>query len=249
MTNTLITTALLAVLTLSGTAQAENAPAPPDTSEIAAQLQGMYPKTRFSGVRRSPVAGLYEVTMGDNVAYTDVQGRYFIFGHLYDMKEQLDLTAQTSVAAKRVAFPSSFLNNAIKVVKGDGSRVVAVFSDPDCPYCRRLEGELAKLDNITVYTFLFPLESQHPESKSKSIAVWCAADRQSAWRQAIQTDTIPRLAACANPINDNLVLGSALGVFGTPTLIAMDGRVLPGAASADRIDQWLNAGRSTAVLP
>jgi thiol:disulfide interchange protein DsbC len=228
---------VLAALTLNAYAQQQN-DAPQD---IAAKFKAQYPNTNFSQIRKAPVAGLYEVVMGDNVAYTDEAGRFFIFGHLFDMKEQVDITAQRKLDAKKSEFPSQFLANAIKTVKGDGSRVVAVFSDPDCPYCKKMEAELARLDNLTVYTFLYPLESIHPEAKTKSVSIWCSSDRQKAWAQAVLTGTVSKLVACNNPVNDNLVLGSRLGVVGTPTLIAVDGRVLPGAVPAEKLDQWLNA--------
>ena len=220
----------------AGRDEAEAAP------QIAEKFSAMYPNTRFTGVVKAKVAGLYEVRMGENVAYTDESGRYFIFGRLFDMKEQVDLTAQRTAPVKKVEFPSQFLNNAIKTVKGDGSRVVAVFSDPDCPYCKKLEGELARMDNVTVYTFLFPLESLHPEAKTKSISIWCSPNREQAWTQAVLTGHVSKLKACNNPVSDNLVLGARLGVTGTPTLIASDGRILPGAVPAERLDQWLNAG-------
>lgn len=251
MIKTIATISVLAALALGAQARASEVAAGEQelSGKVAEKFKAMYPNTRFTGVRRAPVAGLYEISMGDNVAYADEQGRYFIFGHLFDMQQQFDLTAQRSTGGKKVEFPSMFLNNAIKTVKGNGNRVVAIFSDPDCPYCKRLEGELAKLDNVTIYTFLFPLESIHPEAKARSIAVWCAADQRSAWSQAVLTGSVSSLVACNNPINDNLVLGTALGIVGTPTLIAMDGRVLPGAAPAERIDQWLNAGIPARAAP
>ena len=243
-----LTAAAMAAMTLTAVAQAlPQAQQDEAAIQIAEKFKGMYPNTRFTDVRKAKVAGLYEVVMGDNVAYTDDSGRYFIFGHLFDMKEQVDLTAQRRVDSRKVEFPSQFLGNAIKTVKGDGSRVVAVFSDPDCPYCKKLEGELARLDNVTIYTFLYPLEQIHPEAKTKSIAVWCAADRQQAWSQTVLTGSAPKLVACNNPVNDNLVLGSRLGVTGTPTLIALDGRLLPGAVPAEKLDQWLNATKTAAA--
>ncbi len=213
-----------------------------ELERVAAQFRAQYPATRFTSVKKSEIAGLYEVVMGDSVAYTDAGGRFFVFGHLFDMQAQIDLTAQRKSEGRRVEFPAEALANAIKTVKGDGSRAFAVFSDPDCGYCKKLEGELAQLDNVTIYTFLFPLDSIHPEAKTKAVAVWCAADRQAAWTRAVLTGTVEKLVACNNPVNDNLVLGTKLGVTGTPTLIAADGRVMPGAAPAARIDQWLNAG-------
>lgn len=228
-----LSVALLAAFATAAIAQ-DAAP-----SQIVEKFKGMYPNTTFKEIRKSQIAGLYEVVMGENIAYTDESGRYFLFGHLFDMKEQVDITAARKVETKKVEFPSQHLASAIKTVKGDGSRTVAVFSDPDCPYCKKLEGELARLNNVTIYTFLYPLETLHPEAKTKSIAVWCAPDKAKAWSALMMAGVTPTLQACNNPINDNLVLGSKLGVVGTPTLIALDGRTLPGAAPADKIDQWL----------
>ena len=209
--------------------------------ELESRIRTLYPNTSFREVRSTPLPGLYEVAMGSNIAYTDTSGRYFVFGHLFDMQTQVDLTASRLVQAKKVEFPSAFLANAIKTVKGDGSRVVAVFSDPDCPYCKQLEATFAALNNVTIYTFLFPLESLHPQAKTKAVSIWCAPDRVGSWNTAMLQGKAPALRSCANPINDNLVLGGRLGVTGTPTLIATDGRVMPGAASLAQIEQWLGA--------
>ena len=232
-----LTAMILAAFSLTTFAQLQDE-AP---QQIVDKFKSQYPNTNFKEIRKAKIAGLYEVIMGDNVAYTDETGRYFIFGHLFDMKEQVDITAQRKLDNKKSEFPSQFLTNAIKIVKGDGTRVVAIFSDPDCPYCKKLENELSRLDNVTIYIFLYPLDSIHPEAKTKSIAVWCSPDRGRAWTQAVLTGTVPKLVACSNPVNDNLVLGSRLGVVGTPTLIALDGRILPGAVPAEKLDSWLNS--------
>ncbi|MDF6993801.1 DsbC family protein, partial [Escherichia coli] len=101
--------------------------------------------------------------------------------------------------------------------------------------------------NVTIYTFLYPLESLHPEAKTKAVSVWCAPNKAKAWSELMLAGKKPKLVACNNPVNDNLVLGSKLGVVGTPTLIAADGPVLPGSAPAAKLDQWLNPG--AAALP
>lgn len=238
MTKNLLAIALATALSAPAFAQ-EEAPA-----SVVEKFKALYPMTNFTAVRKAQVAGLFEVVMGENIAYTDESGRYFIFGHLFDMQQQVDLTAQRKLDSKKTEFPAKHLGQAIKTVKGDGSRVFAVFSDPDCPYCKQLEGELVRLDNVTIYTFLYPLESLHPEAKTKAISVWCAPDKALAWSELMLAGKKPKLVACNNPVNDNVVLGSKLGVSGTPTLIAVDGRTLPGAASAEKIDQWLNAGKA-----
>ena len=209
---------------------------------LAARLKEMYPATSIERVQRSEISALFEVVMGKNAAYTDATGRYFVFGHLFDMKEQRDLTAERVEKTARVAFGELPLSDAIKTVRGKGERVLAVFSDPDCPYCRRLEAELDKLDNVTLYTFPYPLEGLHPEAKDKSIAVWCAANRSQAWAELMKSGKAPASRACDHPIERNIQLGQRLGIHGTPTLVSADGRTLPGAAPKDRIEQWLREG-------
>lgn len=220
----------------------------PASLALVTKLKTMYPNTTFSGVRPSAIEGIYEVLMGQNVGYTDGGGRYFLFGHLFDMKEQVDLTAQVlgqDSTAKRevktsVEYPSAYLTNAIKTVKGDGSRQLVVFSDPNCPYCKKLEQELVKLNNVTIYTFLYPVLG--PDSRSLSIAMWCAPNRAQAFGEFMLKGKRPAMKSCTTPLDENATLGGRLGVTGTPTLIAADGRFLPGAAPAEKINQWLNEG-------
>ena len=203
------------------------------------RLKELYPATHIDHVQTSEIPAIYEVTMGENSAYTDVTGRYFVFGHLYDMKTQRDLTAERMGKQQRINFAQLPLGDAIKRVHGKGERVLVVFSDPDCPYCKRLEPELDKLDNVTLYTFPFPLQELHPGSPDKAVAVWCAPDRARAWDDLMKIGKVPANRQCENPIQRNVQLAQRLGILGTPTLLTSDGRMLPGAASSERIEQWL----------
>jgi len=210
------------------------------TSSIAARLQSLYPATRFGEITPTPWPGLYEVPMGANLAYVDQSGRYFLFGHLYDMQQQQDLTAQRKEQLARVDFSVLPLADALTEVRGNGSRVLAIFSDPDCPYCRRLEADLKGLSDVTLHTFLMPLASLHPQARAKAVSVWCATDRLQAWKGLMLQDRTPAAADCEHPVDRNVTLGERLGIQGTPTLIAADGRMMPGAASREQIEAWLS---------
>jgi len=225
-------------LMLSMAAQADDG-----AENLEKRLKDLYPATRIERVQTSEIPVLYEVTMGKNSAYTDATGRYFIFGHLYDMKTQRDLTAERMEKLQRIDFSRLPLGDAIKTVRGKGERVLAVFSDPDCPYCKRLEAELDKLDNVTLYIFPYPLEGLHPEAVDKAVAVWCAPDRTRAWADLMKTGKVPANRNCENPIQRNIQLAQRLGINGTPTMVFADGRMLPGAATSDRIEQWLAESR------
>jgi thiol:disulfide interchange protein DsbC len=134
----------------------------------------------------------------------------------------------------------------MKEVRGNGSRVLAIFSDPDCPYCQKLETDLRALTNVTIYTFLMPLVSLHPAAHSKAVSVWCAKDRTAAWHATMwRGESVPQ-ADCPHPVDRNVALGERLGINGTPTLIAADGRMLPGAASKEQIEAWLARSAASA---
>lgn len=213
-------------------------------ASIAERLQNLYPGTRFGEVNPTPWPGVFEVVMGANLAYVDESGQFFLFGHLYDMKAQRDLTAERKDSLARIDFSALPLADAVKEVRGTGARTLAIFSDPDCPYCRRLEAEMKGLTDVTIYTFLMPIASLHPEARSKAIAVWCSKDRVAAWHALMWRDEKIAARECPHPVDRNVALGERLGISGTPTLVAADGRVLPGAASSAQIEAWL--ARSTA---
>lgn len=210
-----------------------------DATDVEGRLKELYPATKISAVRESPVPGVYEVVMGRNVAYSDESGRYMIFGHLYDMQAQRDLTAEVKDELNKIDVAALPIADAIKTVRGNGKRTLYVFSDPDCPYCKRLEAELAKLNDVTIYTFLYPLVGLHPDARRKAEAIWCATDRAKAWQTFMSSGTLPDHTACDNPIERNLRLGESLGINGTPTIVFADGRIAPGALPLAEIERRL----------
>lgn len=185
--------------------------------------------------------------MGENVAYVDGSGRYFLFGHVYDMQEGKDLTAALPTKeSPRIDFAALPLDDAIVNVQGSGKRKLAVFSDPDCPYCQQLAKALAQLTDVTIYTFLLPLDELHPNARKRSIAVWCATDRSSTWLALMERGIAPKPAKCETPLERNATLASRLSVHGTPAMFAEDGRRMAGTAPASRLDAFLNATVATA---
>ena len=235
----------LAYVTLLSAAVVFAQPADPTPEQsLLSTLRQLYPATTFTRVQSTPVPGLYEVALGNHVAYAAEDGRYFVFGHLFDLQTQRDLTVANMPGLARpparVDFAALPLADAIKTVHGDGRRVLAVFSDPDCPYCRELEAQLAALDNATVYTFLLPIASLHPQATKKAIAVWCAADRPRAWRAVVLERKTLSLKTCAHPIERNQALAAKLEVRGTPTLISADGRMAAGVMQAADLSAWLD---------
>ena len=236
-------------LAVAAFAQGDAAQATPELSSLSARLQALYPSTRFGDIHPTPWPGVFEVVMGANLAYVDVSGQFFLFGHLYDMKAQRDLTAERNDTLAHIDFSTLPLTDAIKDVRGRGSRALAIFSDPDCPHCRRLEAELKDLSDVTIYTFLMPIASLHPGARSKAIAVWCSRDRVAAWHALMLRDETSPARECPHPVDRNIALGERLGISGTPTLVAADGRILPGAASSAQIEAWLARATASAEGP
>ncbi|MBK6616131.1 DsbC family protein [Ottowia sp.] len=220
---------------LAQTASVANVSLTPEA--LLAKLKATYVNTPFAEVRTTPIAGIYEVTMGKDVAYTDASGNFFMFGNVMDMRTQRNITQERRAELTKVDVGQLNLADAIKTVRGDGSRVLYVFSDPECTYCKRLEPTLQELKNVTIYTFLYPVLGEKSNASAKS--VWCAKDRNKAWADHMLKGVAGAAADCDNPIQRNVTIGSSFGITGTPTLVSATGRVQPGAVPAERIEALL----------
>lgn len=215
-----------------------------DEDSLKKSIEAAYPKVKVQSVTKTPFPGLFEVFIGGQIIYTDEKFSFLLVdGRLIDQKSKQDLTTERLEQLTRIDFKALPLDKAIKVVKGNGSRKLVVFSDPDCPYCKKLEQkELLGVNDITVYTFLFPLDELHPNAAEKSRAIWCAKDRTQAWEDWIFNGQLPKEAGtCDTPIGEIAELGRKLGISSTPTLILEDGRRLMGAYPSAEIEAALKS--------
>ena len=210
--------------------------------EIRQAFQKNFPGMGIASIGKTPYGGLYEVVADGQVAYATADGRYLVLGNVIDLQSRQNLTAARNAKLSEVKWGALPFAKAIKEVKGNGSRKLAVFSDPDCPFCRKLEPELDKLNNVTIYTFLYPIAALHPEAVQTSRQIWCESDRLKAWKGYMLRNEKPRSKGdCANPVDEIVALGAKLKVSGTPTLILENGQRIPGYVPADKIEQMLNA--------
>ncbi len=202
-------------------------------------FDGRFPGLDIAAVKPTPFPGLYEVQIGMDLVYVDADVNYIMQGSLIDAQTRRDLTAQRLEDLSKVAFSDLPLDLAIKQVKGDGSRKIAVFEDPNCGYCKRLHQTLKDVDNITVYTLLFPILSADSTVKARNI--WCAKDQAATWRAWMLDGKVPPEANCEAPLETILALGRKMMVRGTPNIVFADGSRVNGALPLDALQEKLDA--------
>ena len=217
---------------------ADATPASPDIAAIRGALEQRFPGAQISNVAKSSYFGLYEVMLDDNLVYTDPSAAYIFVGSMYDTATKQNLTEARSRKLNRVAVDKLPYELAFKRVKGDGSRKLVIFSDADCPFCHRLETEIKGLDNVTIYTFLFPIDQLHPNAAKKSKQIWCSADKAQAWDAFFASGKLPdNKGDCGDPVAKTQALGQSLRINATPTLIFADGTMIPGALPLPQIEK------------
>lgn len=206
-------------------------------------MQKKYPGIQVESVTRTPIAGIYEVFVGGGVHYVDENVNFIIMhGRLIDIERKIDLTEERMRVLTAVKFDQLPLDLAFRKVLGNGTRKVAYFSDPNCPYCKKLEPDLAQMENVTIYIFLFPVLGQNSYEKSK--AVWCSKDRVRVWDEMMLNGNPPKTAGtCDTPIDRILAFGKQKGITGTPTLIFADGQRVTGWIPADQLKKLLDGAR------
>jgi len=215
------------------------------TADLERILQTRLPTLNIVDIRPSPVPDWFEVYTGDRVLYVDRSGEHVFVGQLVDSRTRSDLTAAALNARQAVDFSTLPLEDAIKTVHGNGQRRIAVFADPDCPYCQRFEKDLAGATDLTVFTFLYPLTDLHPDARKRARAIWCAKDRSAAWRDWMLERKLPADDKCPDQVIDKIIAyGDSLHLTGTPTIFLEDGRRHSGLPSHDQLAQLLGQGAS-----
>lgn len=200
-------------------------------AQVLERFKERFGNMPVGNVRKLPY-GLYEIQLGNSLLYTDELVQFVMDGHLIDAATRTDLTEERLEQLSRVNFDALPFDLAIKQVRGDGSRRVAIFEDPNCGFCKQLRTTMEGIDNLTVYTFLFPILS--PDSTQKVRDVWCAKDPGKVWDDWMLRNQVPPTAECNAPITEMLNAGRQLMVQGTPAVFFEDGTRVPGAMTKEQ---------------
>lgn len=211
-------------------------------ANIKKSLEPRMGGAKIESVKETPYGGLYEVRVGGDILYTDKKGEYLVIGQVYDVKSSRNLTRERIDDINKIKFSDLPLELALKQVKGNGKRVIAVFEDPNCGYCKRLrQTTLKDIDNVTIYTFMYNILSEDSFTKSKNI--WCAADRNKAWDDWMINGKVPASApaSCESPNDKVLALGQKMRITGTPAIFFSDGTRIPGAVDLKALEAKLSS--------
>ncbi len=209
---------------------------------IKRTIEERVPGFKVEGVAKTPFGGLYEVRNPDaEILYTDEKVSFIIVGNIRDGKNpDHDFTAERVKKLTAIKFEDLPLASAFKIVRGKGTRQVAYFTDPNCPYCRQIEREMQQLDDLTIHVFLYPILNLQ-DSPVKSRNVWCSADRAKAWNDLMFNGVQPVAAptSCSTPIERNIALGRKMRINSVPTLVLANGERVPGMRPAAALKQMI----------
>lgn len=193
---------------------------------------------KIDEISKTPMPGLFEVRVGMDLFYTDANGNFLLNGHLIDARQQKNLTEERQEKLLAIPFDQLPLKDAFTMVRGDGKRRIAVFEDPNCPYCKTFERDLQKVDNVTVYMFLYPILGQDSVDKSRNL--WCAKDKAAAWLDWMLRNKQPAKAECDTAaVMRTVEFGRKHKITGTPTLVLADGSRVAGAVPTAEIEKLL----------
>ena len=208
---------------------------------VKSNLSKQHPKLNIENIQSTDMKGIYSGSMDGQVVYLGEDAQHILVGSMYRLSDQKNLTQDLVLKQNSIDWKKLPLQDAVKSVRGNGKRQIAIFSDPNCPYCKQLEAELSKLNDVTIYTFIYPIKTQ---SIAVSKQVFCEKDPALAWSNLISKGIQPSSKkTCANPVERNLSLGKSLGLTGTPAIIFSNGFKVMGSHPAQDIEKmWKELG-------
>lgn len=219
----MLATALLSTMTFA------------NVNTVKANLAKNSPNVNIQNIQNTEMKGIYSGSLNGQIVYLNEDAQHIVAGSMIRLKDQTNLTKDLLVKQNSIEWKNLPLKDAIKIVKGNGKRQIAVFTDPNCPYCKQLEDELKKLNDVTIYVFVFAIKPQSIEPSKK---IYCEKNPAQAWDDLINKGIQPSTnKTCANPVESNIKLGQGLGITGTPTIIFSNGLKVSGAYPAEQIDQ------------
>jgi thiol:disulfide interchange protein DsbC len=230
--------ALAASLLVAAPAHAQGDAAPPQIkAAVESWLQGRF---KVENVRRSPVAGIWEVQIGTDLIYVDDKAEHgFVEGQLIDLRSSKNLTQTRIDELTAIPFKDLPFSKAFKQVIGKGTRQLAVFEDPNCGHCRNLRRDLLTMTDVTIYTFTLPILTADSEEKSRQ--AWCAKDKVKAWNDLMLHGKVPdNKGTCDNPVKEIAELGRKLRINGTPTIFFANGKRVPGGVPGDQLRKLID---------
>jgi thiol:disulfide interchange protein DsbC len=207
-------------------------------NEIRKSLQSKFPGIgKVEHIVKTPYSGMYEVIIDDQLLYTDAQGEYLFEGNIIEAKSRRDLSEERRKVLFAIDFDKLPLELAVKKVKGNGNRKMSIFTDPNCSFCRKLEKELSRVSDVTLYLFMYPI---FPGSDVIVRNVLCSKNPVKAWDDWMLSDITPAQAVCETQTEKVKALGQKLHVNGTPNLIFGNGIQAPGYLPAEELEKNLN---------
>ena len=206
-----------------------------DINTVKTNLAKNSPDVNIQNIQTTEMKGIYSGSLNGQVVYLNDDAQHIIAGSMVRLKDKQNLTKNLLVQQNSLDWKKLPLNDAIKIVKGNGKRQIAVFTDPNCPYCKQLEAELKKLNNVTIHIFVLAFK---PQSVAPSKKIFCEKNPAQAWDDLITKGYEPTSQkTCENPVERNLSLARTLGINGTPTIVFENGFKVSGAYPADQIEQ------------
>jgi thiol:disulfide interchange protein DsbC len=229
---------LLALCAVAGNVPAQQTPPPPADPRAALATQiGAH----ADELRPTPISVVYELTRGSDIAYVTADGKYAFTGDLIELNGSNNLTEQhrRELRLKAIAaFPESEM-----LVFGpkEPKYTVTVFTDVDCPYCRKLHSQIAEYNRLGVRVryLLYPRTGPNSSSWTKAEQVWCSADRNDALTRAKLGQELKTKPCTNNPVARSYALGKDFALEGTPAIIMPDGEMVAGYLPPDALLEHL----------